>query len=778
MTAKKAVFLGAGTLLLLAAVFAATFLGADDLFYSANFAAARGTAPDSVVIVGIDTRSIEKVGGWPWPRATLAQLFDRIESGAPRAVALDMLFPWRDDSLGNDSLARVFARMNRLVLPFKVTSFAQDCDGVAANIPPDVLRHRFMLLSNQAALAQRGFYCASEIALPDTVFARYAQYGGFLNVSTLKSSQRLRELIHVIKVGGEYFPSFGISATAAYLGLKPDEVVLDGAPRVRLGERTLPLTSYAGSAFVNFRGKAGTVRTISAGDLITGAVDPSTLANRLVFVGITEQGVVADFVVTPVGSQYPGVEVWATAVLDILQHAWIRYGGGVRMWAAWLLALLIFPGLAIMVPHRLRVLALAGGGGALLASVVTSLVLFREAHYFWSPLPHALAWVFSLVWITLQKGDPALAGSSTIEMEPREDAAHAIPPPPTSADFLSEIPDMESARFVAGKLSAAGAQAAVNTTMAEGGTPITAASAKAVLEQVRTLCNGTIVRPLGSGGMADVYLVWHPRMEVYRAVKVLKPGQPERILTRFETEIRILSNLNHTNIVQCLSVGEWFGLPYLEMEFVYGASLEDVVAKCGVLTPAQVAVVGILVCRALHYAHRQVVTIYGNTYRGVIHRDLKPANIMLSKGGRIKLTDFGIARPSEVSLHTVDAGTIVGTLPYLSPEQAEGRPLTGRSDIYSLGATLYELLCGQRAFPQPEVTSLLTAKAMGTVKPLSPAGGVPAELAAIVNKAMSQKEEDRYDTALTMGKELARVFRTISKDEGYVAVQQLVTRMW
>jgi serine/threonine-protein kinase len=246
-------------------------------------------------------------------------------------------------------------------------------------------------------------------------------------------------------------------------------------------------------------------------------------------------------------------------------------------------------------------------------------------------------------------------------------------------------------------------------------------------------------------------------------MKVLKPDRKNAFESRFETEIRILSKLAHPHIVQFFGVGDWSGLPFIEMEFVPGSSMDDVLTKCGVLSPRETLAAGIIVCRALHYAHTQSTTIYGKTYDGVIHRDLKPANIMLSKSGKVKLTDFGIARPGEVSLHTLDAGHVVGTLPYLAPEQFDEGEITAGVDIYALGATLYELATGERAFPQTDLTALVKAKATGRIKP--PPASLPPGLAAAVGKAMALRPEERYATAQAMEKDLEKALRPMLTPE-------------
>jgi serine/threonine protein kinase len=301
---------------------------------------------------------------------------------------------------------------------------------------------------------------------------------------------------------------------------------------------------------------------------------------------------------------------------------------------------------------------------------------------------------------------------------------------------------------------------------------------KEMIARVRKLCSGTIIKLLGSGGMADVYQVWNTRQDVYRAVKVIKPGQPAGLLNRFETEIKIHSNLDHPSIVHCYNVGSWHGLPCIEMEYVHGVSLENHLARCGRFSVEETLAVGIIIARALHYAHNRHVAIEGKVYEGIIHRDLKPANILLSRGGRIKLSDLGIARPQQVSIHTQESTAIVGTLPYLAPEQIDGRNIDGRADLYALGATLYEFLIGRRAWPQEEMTVLLSAKSIGRYIPIKASGAIPDAVIDIVNTSLALDPDDRYPSAESMCKEMEKVWLKTAKKQGIMALQGLVKRYW
>ena len=276
------------------------------------------------------------------------------------------------------------------------------------------------------------------------------------------------------------------------------------------------------------------------------------------------------------------------------------------------------------------------------------------------------------------------------------------------------------------------------------------------------LGSGVVAGVLGSGGMAKVYKVWNEKLEVFRAVKVLLPHQQKDLASRFETEAKITVKLHHPNIVEIYSVGDYNTLPFIEMEFIDGESLEALLARAGKLPESVCSSIAISVARALNYAHSQNVLLYGKTYHGIIHRDLKPANIMISKQGQIKLMDFGIARPTETSLHTVD-GNIVGTLQYLSPEQLDGQGIDSRSDLYTFGAILYEMLTGTKTFPQDTITNLMKKKAMNEFRRFTDFNfPVDSKLAKIAQKCLQLSSKNRYDTAGTLLTELDAAHKSIT----------------
>jgi len=218
-----------------------------------------------------------------------------------------------------------------------------------------------------------------------------------------------------------------------------------------------------------------------------------------------------------------------------------------------------------------------------------------------------------------------------------------------------------------------------------------------------------ITAALGAGGMGEVYRARDTRLERTVAIKILSQLSSDPAhRQRFEREAKAISSLNHPNICTLHDIGHWDGIDYLVMECVEGETLAKRLEK-GPLPVEQVLKYGAQIADALDKAHRA----------GIVHRDLKPGNIMLTATGA-KLLDFGLAKPAVgVDLDAMTAtkgespiteqGTIVGTFQYMSPEQVEGRELDVRSDIFSLGAVLYEMVTGQKAFEGKSRLSVASA---------------------------------------------------------------------
>ncbi len=256
-------------------------------------------------------------------------------------------------------------------------------------------------------------------------------------------------------------------------------------------------------------------------------------------------------------------------------------------------------------------------------------------------------------------------------------------------------------------------------------------------------------RRLGHGGMADVFLAWDETLGRPVAIKVLaeRYARDAGFVERFRREASAAAGLNHPNIVSVYDRGQSDGQWYIAMEYLEGHTLKDEIVERAPLREAEAARIASQVCSALSFAHR----------RGVIHRDIKPQNVMVLPDGRVKVTDFGIARAQNTSQMT-EVGSIVGTAQYLSPEQARGLAVGPQGDIYSLGVVLFEMLTGQVPFTggsAVEIAMRHVSERPPDVRRLN--ASVSSGMAQVVERALAKDPAQRFASADQMQQELARI---------------------
>ena len=296
-----------------------------------------------------------------------------------------------------------------------------------------------------------------------------------------------------------------------------------------------------------------------------------------------------------------------------------------------------------------------------------------------------------------------------------------------------------------------------------------------------TLAAGTCLGPyeiisaLGAGGMGEVYRARDPRLGRDVAIKVLPAAisaDPAR-LRRFEQEARAAAALNHPNIVTIYSVEQAGDVPFVTMELVEGTTLARLIPRAG-LPLARTLPIAIALGDAVAAAHA----------RGIVHRDLKPSNVMVLPDDRVKVLDFGLAKllhpqPADLGASALatepitDPGLVVGTLPYMSPEQVQGKSLDHRSDIFSLGVMLYEMTTGQRPF-KGDTSALLLSSILKDTPPLASDVDtrVPRDLARIIRHSLAKDPSQRYQTALDLRNELAELQQDLSSGSLLASVPQ------
>ena len=260
-----------------------------------------------------------------------------------------------------------------------------------------------------------------------------------------------------------------------------------------------------------------------------------------------------------------------------------------------------------------------------------------------------------------------------------------------------------------------------------------------------------LVEFIGKGGMALVYRAVDRRTGHSVAVKILRPefNQDAEFSARFQREALAASRMSHHNIVNLLDVGEVDNMRYLVMEYVQGRTLKEVIRQKGALPPTIAAQIGIRILSALQHAHKN----------GIIHRDIKPQNVLVNKDGLIKVADFGIARVAGWDTVTPE-DSVMGSVHYFSPEQAQGKPVTAASDLYSVGVVLYEMLTGKPPFdgetPVAVAMQHIGSKAR-SISEINPA--VPPAMERVVEKAMEKLPARRYQSAFEMAQDLQRALQ-------------------
>ncbi len=262
----------------------------------------------------------------------------------------------------------------------------------------------------------------------------------------------------------------------------------------------------------------------------------------------------------------------------------------------------------------------------------------------------------------------------------------------------------------------------------------------------KTIGGYEVLRLLGQGGMARVYLARQQSMNRYVALKML-PKQymnDDTYLQRFEREINIVSQLEHRNIIPVYDYGQYADVPYIVMRYMPAGSVDDLLQN-GALSLDKTLNIVAQIAPALDYAHS----------RDVLHRDLKPGNVLLDDNDGAFITDFGIARVTNTGISAITTQGVVGTPSYMSPEQAQGKKLDGRSDVYSLGVMLFEMATGKRPFESDTPYSIAVMQ-VTTPPPLPRSYNpeLPSSVESVILRALRKNPDDRYQTALSLSEAL------------------------
>lgn len=618
------------------------------------------------------------------------------------------------------------------------------------------------------------------------VLARKAGALGHINIIPDKDG-KVRRLPLFIHYRGRYFPSFVFQLAAKYLGGRLYDLKTmnrsTGYAGLRLGSLAIP-TDSSYRMLIDYNGGRTPYETLSFSNVLKGNFKRKVFRRKIVLLGVTAERI-SERYQTPVHSAAPEIQIVASAVENIVNGRHVaRPPWAFSLEAMMVIYLCVF--LVFVIPRvRLRV------GAFILGSFVvtwtgTMVLLFLEYGYWlWIFPPFLVAilgygfFVFKMSSEKLRdesvEANKALGlsfqGQGMLDMAfekflkcPVKDNSvkqalynlgldferkRMLNKAMTVYEHIGKVGEFKDIRQRIVRLKDVG-KTVILPPKANKGSGVLSGPALSK----PTLGRYEILKELGQGAMGTVYLGKDHKINREVAIKTLpyvdvESGQLEEVKTRFFREAEAVGTLSHPNIVTIFDVGEDHDMAYMAMELLKGTDLAEYCRKSNLLPVDRVLRIISSVAEALSYAHSC----------GVVHRDIKPANIILLENDQVKVTDFGIARVLNIS--ETQTGVVLGTPGYMSPEQVGGKKVDGRSDLFSLGVVLYELLTGEKPFKGDNIAAVMYAIAKSSYPPVKKiAPNIPRCCAGIVDGLLAKGVTKRLGPA---GKVVKEIDKCLSK---------------
>jgi len=783
-------------------------------------------ADNRIVVIDIDDESIDRIGRWPWPRSVMAEMIGKLSDAGARLVAVDVFYSEKQQipksveasiqlahileqqgktveaakileevkNLDEDQLlVNATSRSGNIIMPM----FFQQGEPLGrpdAQLPEHVKNMRIKNIGEE--LEGAAPLSAARLNYPFPALTEAAASLGFLNV-TIDQDGVLRTEPLIVNYYGQYFPSMSLASAARDLNLSMNDIRLDIGRSVELGALDIGADQHMRlyPAFYS-NGNGSAFKHYSFHEVASGRIPPRLFKDKIVLIGPTATGVGETFV-TPVSNYMSGVEFQAHVVQSILNEAFYTRPD----WAALAeLGLLLFIGL-----YLILLLPRLGVAASMILSLLLLLLLVGanfglliEASLWLKTITAATMLLFGHLSMTVKNyfaseearekitADSAetnkMLGLSFQSQGMLDMAFDKFRKCPVNDDILQYLynlaQDFERKRQY-NKATAvyeymaehnptykdiqARLERAKNAgdTMAFGSTAGGMSTLLITGGAKPTLGRYEIIRELGKGAMGTVYLGKDPKINREVAIKTMALSQEfeadelQEVKERFFREAETAGMLNHPNIVTIFDAGEEHDLAYIAMEFLNGTDLTPYTKKDKLFpVPATLKICG-KVAEALNYAHNQKV----------VHRDIKPANIMLLRDKTVKVTDFGIARITASS--KTKTGVVLGTPSYMSPEQLSGKHVDGRSDLFSLGVMMYEMLVGARPFRGDSMATLMFQIANEPHPDIREhRSDLPESLAKLIDHMLAKDAETRIANGAEVVRGIVQCLRDLSAKGG------------
>jgi len=734
-----------------------------------------------IVIVGIDEKTLDQIGKWPWTQDKLAQLISTISGGYPKVLVLDIFLPKNideDTSGRTELLANEIYNAGNVILPIYFNLSEVGLAPIAS--PPAILRSA---LGKTNDFYLKDAASAKQLYFPDQLLVQSAFDFGHINI-TYDPDDLIRREPTLIEYDGYLYPSLALQTAKRYLEIDKKEIGLMQEGIINLGAILIP-TDKKKQMMINYRGPDLTFNRVSALDVLNGETPPGVFSGKIALVGLTAIES-KTWVEVPSYGALNEVERIANVIENIIHDNFLN-----RPSPVWNLSILILIGVfcALVLPkvsltYRIVVLLVF-----LFVTFNLNYILFSSFSILTKPLYPILELLFFLAAaptikpkrveaeeerkkvLGIKKISPedkteedqeiAKRQSEQIKAEVQTKTASRKPGPekPESVSFeptdkstpvkivTEEKRKEEKTITISTPPIAPLTQEVTPSSSEETPKGIPDKSTEHLL--LTQFGRYKILELIEKGGMGTVYKGLDPALDRLVVLKTIRldfavsDGEISELKERLLREAKAAGRLSHPNIVTIYDVGEQQGLQYIAMEYLSGYTLESFIKKEKELNYRIVAKIIMQICAALNYAHQ----------KGIVHRDIKPGNIMLLEDFVVKVMDFGIARLQTSSM--TQSNVTLGTPHYVSPEQLEGKPADKRSDIFSLGVLIYEFLTREKPFKGESISSLMY-NILSTTPPLPSAVNekTPSVFDRIVSKAMAKNPEERYQEAEEIEKTL------------------------